>query len=75
MRHVKTPLLRKSEIADDPKHAHSAKAASQLTDEAAVYLVAAFHFTVKFASEGRTDAPELRYDDLEVLTTQPLKKN
>ncbi len=60
--------LRKSEIAADPTHAHCTKAASQLTDEASVWMLSAFFLRVFAVAEGHDDFPLLQHTDFELLS-------
>lgn len=60
--------LRKSEIADDPSHAHCTKAASQLTDEASVWTMVAWFLRVHAAADGHDDFPQLQHSDYEILS-------
>lgn len=68
MRLQTEPLLTKPEIANDPNHAHCAKAASQLTDESSVWLVVAQSFRVLAAAQGYEDFPLLQHDPFEMST-------
>lgn len=74
LRAQKIVPLRKSEIADDPAHAHCTKAASQLTDEASVWTLVAWFLRVFGVAEGHEDFPLLQHSDYEILSSETTGK-
>jgi hypothetical protein len=68
IRAQKKPPLTKSQIANDPTHAHYAKAASQLSDEAAIYLLTGMLLGFKADADGDTNYPPMQHTEFELLT-------
>lgn len=74
MKRQKQPPLTKPEIANDPTHAHSAKAASQLADESSVWTMVAFFLNMKAHAQGYTEFPKMQHDDFELMSVQTAGK-
>ncbi len=70
IRRQKLPFKTKAQIANDPNHTHASKAATQLAEDRAIWMLVGMFVGFKAEAEGYTDCPPMTKTDYEILTSR-----